>query len=584
MRHWLCGLALLAAFAAAPVWGAVVFDGVAAGDMTDRDVILWTRAMDNAGAAWVVAEVATDPGFRRVVWSAGGATIPANDFTLKLNPIGLKSGTRYYYRFVADTMSGTGQFRTAPAASQRAAVRFGFSGDADGRFRPYPTIVDIGRQNLDFFVFNGDTMYETASGTASPAVPALTAASTPEQATAALTAYNQKYAENIVGVAPDGGMSRSGQPGLRPLFAATGHYTLLDNHELGNVALQSGGAPPTLLKSRGARDTDVNGTGSFQNQTMPFLTLQKSYFNYHPTRSDIVGAPASGLTVVGPKVEAPEDPRSHGTPRQYFAQGWGRRMLYVQIDDRSYRDARLGDENGRELPGPDARGDNTARTMLGATQLAWLKRTLLAAKASGVTWIFIGISTPIDMVGDPPAGQKQDQKSWYGGYRAERTALLSFIADNAIRHVVFLATDDHMTRLTRLAYGDKKLVPDAFQIVTGPIGAGGPDWMKEHDIGTVLTAIAPRIESQAALGQPLDGLKGLPGLVNVWREMRPEADKKREPVDFISPDTFGYAVLAVDEKGVLTVTVLGIPSYQPNANFAGRADPAHRILSFQVRP
>jgi phosphodiesterase/alkaline phosphatase D-like protein len=43
-------------------------------------------------------------------------------------------------------------------------------------------------------------------------------------------------------------------------------------------------------------------------------------------------------------------------------------------------------------------------------------------------------------------------KSWMGGYRAERNALLKFIAQNQITNVVFLATDDHQNRINELLY------------------------------------------------------------------------------------------------------------------------------------
>ena len=45
------------------------------------------------------------------------------------------------------------------------------------------------------------------------------------------------------------------------------------------------------------------------------------------------------------------------------------------------------------------RADNPGRTMLGATQLAWLEQTLLAADQLGTTWKFINISDPIDQIG-----------------------------------------------------------------------------------------------------------------------------------------------------------------------------------------
>src|SRR5262252_2857920 len=90
----------------------------------------------------------------------------------------------------------------------------------------------FGELNLDYFVFLGDTMYETAS-TGSPA--AVDPFADPAQA---LEDYRRKYLENILPVKP------GGFPGLQALFAAQGNYTLLDNHELGNAQFMSGGAPP----------------------------------------------------------------------------------------------------------------------------------------------------------------------------------------------------------------------------------------------------------------------------------------------------------------------------------------------------
>ena len=563
-----------------PASAAVTFDAVAAGDMSGTDTILWTRATDAGGATAVTAQVATDAAFRAIVWSGTGTTAAENDFTLKLNPTGLLPGTRYFYRFAADTVSETGRFRTAPAPDRTDPVTFGFSGDADGRFRPYPSVAALPSHDLDFFIFLGDTIYETASGlepTVSPAVPILAPTSTPEECRAALAVYYRKYLENVSGVSATGAIDASGPRGLASMFAATGMYSLLDNHELGNASLQSGGAPLALLTGRNPATTpafDANMTGTFHNQTTAFMTMEKAFFDYHPTRAGMAGQ----------LIDAPADPRTNQTPRQFFARQWGSHALYIQVDDRSYRDARLGTGTGSELPAADRRGDNPHRTMLGATQLDWLKQTLRAATT---TWKFVVISTPIDMTGNAERGQKQDQKSWHGGYRAERNALLRFIAEQGIDHVVFLTTDDHMTRVTRLQYdsggGKLELVPGAFQIVAGPIGAAGPDRFTRHDLKTIRDAVTLRTESQAELGQPMDGIAGLPGLLDVRREFDPDADTKRDPVDFLSPDTFGYAVLSIDAAGTLSVSVFGIPSYAANRNFIRSPEPEHLILSFRVR-
>jgi phosphodiesterase/alkaline phosphatase D-like protein len=91
--------------------------------------------------------------------------------------------------------------------------------------------------------------------------------------------------------------------------------------------------------------------------------------------------------------------------------------------------------------------------MLGATQLAWLGRTLLDAQKQGVIWKIVAISSPIDQVGPfGPVFAWDGPKSWIGGYRAERARLLKYIADNRIEHVVFLTTVDHLNRVHALDY------------------------------------------------------------------------------------------------------------------------------------
>ena len=586
------GAIVTAALLALPVSGAraeVAFDGVAAGDPSASDVILWTRAENGGAPIELKAQIATDASFANIVEIRTGATSAAADFTVKLPATDLAGNTRYFYRFFAPdgSTSATGQFTTAPAPNDKAEVRFAFSGDADGRFRPYPSIGAIAAHKLDYFVFIGDTMYETADR-ASPAVPVVTGETTDAAALAnALTAYNQKYLNNVFGVDPTGRPSNSGQQSLQPMFAATAAYTLLDNHELGNQSLQSGGAPPNAPQGTPDPAFDVNTTGNFNNKTLAFQTIEKSYLDYHPTRVAILGSPTTGYALVGPQVTAPIDPRSNGTLQLYFARQWGANSIYVQTDDRSYRDIRLAKLAGnRTIDDVGSRADNQERTMLGSTQLQWLKATLLQAQQDRIPWKFVAISSPIDQVGGAPV---QDGKSWWGGYRSERDRLLKFIADNRIGHVVFLTTDDHQTRVTQLQYlrnpGDpnsKALLTDGFQVVTGPIGAGGPDRFVDHSFAAIQMAANRANERQVSQGQPPLGLPAsFPGLHGVFRQGDPDAAATPSPVDFYSPDTFNYTVLTVAAVGGLTVETWGIPSY-PENTFPRSAPAPSLILGFQI--
>jgi len=604
---WLRRL-LLAVFILAtlipPARAEVVFAGVAAGDPSTTDAILWTRADNGGNTTSLTAQVATDQAFANIVATLDGTTRSDSDFTLKLPVSGLAANTRYYYRFLAPggVVSPVGQFVTAPAPNHRAAVKFGFSGDADGRFRPYPSIANLPAQKLDFFIFLGDVMYEIPS-TGSPAVPVVSGETAdPAQLEEALKAYDRKYMENMLGVDPATGQpSASGQQSLQPMLAATGSYTLLDNHELGNRSLQSGGAPPSAPPDTTDPAFDVNTTGSYDNKTPAFRTVEKAFLDFHPTRSSISGDPVKGYTLSGPRVSAPAELRSDGTPQLYFAQQWGANCIYIQTDDRAYRDIRLA-KPGNSGPIDDIgqRADNPNRTMLGTTQLQWLKSTLEQAQRDGIPWKFVAISSPIDEVGkasatgklpngQPDRTQSPDGKSWWGGYRSERDQLLKFIADNHIDHVVFLTTDDHMTRVTQLQYqadqnssAGKALVPGAFQLLAGPIGAGGPDGLTDHSFATIQMAAAQRDAVQIALKEPALGLPAnFPGLRNVFRQGDPNAAASPSPVDFSSPDTFNYVIVEVAEDAPLTVTAWGIPSYQQNT-FPQDAIEATPILGFQI--
>src|SRR5882762_6995404 len=100
-------LALLALGAAGlsgasmPARADVSFLGVAAGDATSSDAVLWTRALDtNAPAATALtAQVTADPTFGTGVLTFSVSTDPAKDYTAKVTAGGLAANTRYYYRF-----------------------------------------------------------------------------------------------------------------------------------------------------------------------------------------------------------------------------------------------------------------------------------------------------------------------------------------------------------------------------------------------------------------------------------------------------------------------------------------------------
>ena len=682
----------------------VSFLGVASGDASSDGAIVWTRAKDEAHPqpTAVKVQISTDSTFEKKVTTvfAGTADAPT-DFTVKANLAHLSPGTTYYYRF--QTLNGAvtsnaGKFKTAPDPWKNAALHFAFSGDCDGLIRPYALASQVPNKNLDFFMFDGDTEYETSASIGSPAV--FSTGNIPDPASTTPTAtqsqlfadFSRKYRQQFEPV------NVGGQNCLQSFFAGQGNYTAYDNHELGNKQYINGGAPaggpvgsatgfaPFSFPTGAGVDARIpandvtpnDGSVVFMNKSGGFQTLQQVFENYQPMKE-------RGL------INVPWDPRTHGTRQLFFAQQWGRHAIFINTDCRSYRDIRIKTAANADDTG--ARADNPNRTMLGATQLAWLERTLLVAEQGCTTWKFINISDPIDqigpiggnlaltnaptvaeygllgnitsitttaassgsgnqtvtvvstvglVVGQPvsgtnvaagtkiasintdgttftisnnpapaaiPAGttltlsgaastyspvSSDGGKSWMGGYRAERNALLKFIAEHRITNVVFLATDDHQNRINELLYSPTDQtadqssyvkVPYCFEIVCGPLGATGPDLIQNHSFSLVKKLADSIAAAQTAANIEPIGLAGYPGLRKVARLGDPEANKLRQPADFYSPDTFNYNVLDVSPDGkALTVTSYGIKSTVQNSfeEYDSVNNPEEVLFSFKI--
>ena len=653
------GIASLCQILTTGTFAAVDFLGVAAGDASTTNATLWTRAVDSATPVSVTLtlQITTDPTFTSGISTATGTTDVSKDFTCKIDLTGLTPNTQYYYRFVgpASELSNVGKIKTAPDATTAAAVHFAFSGDNDGLMRPYALSSVVPAQNLDFYINLGDVIYENASDLTtsgahngatwlnSPSVTlsnsalnlnGIPVAGTTFATQAQLRAdYAKKYKENFLPV------NIGGQSCLKDFYAGQGHYTTWDNHELGNRKYIDGGAPaggsvggaagndmPTgrgvdARNNVGGNVGNVNDAadalapatlaalGGFMNQATGFLALEDVFLAYQPI--------ANRGTI-----NAPTDPRTHGTRQLYSAQQWGKNAVLINADARSYRDIRLKTPTAN-ADETTSRADNTARTYLGATQLAWVKQTLLDAQNNGVPWKFVVVSDAIDQIGpiggaltavtaaamQPFSGNvgygpvnADGGKTYVGGYRAERNALLKYIADNHITNVVFMSTDDHQNRINELYYSpsgrtgpgspgftqaDYVKVPYCFSIVCGPLGATGPDLFTNHGYASIQGAANLIANAEIAAGvDPIGLAPTYPGLHNVMRDKGAGlvTEPTIEPATFYSPDTFNFTMLDVSADGkTLTVNSVGMNSTAQNAGTEYSAGPqARTVFSFQV--
>lgn len=568
----------------------VQISAISAGSADSTSALFWMRGFRTMpkGAAPLTGirlQISTSPDFSASRNIDSLRTYALNDFTARRLVGGLSPATTYYYQFQANgTKSEVGQLTTAPAANSQAAVRFGFSGCADGRFRPFSSMADIAQRKLNFFLLLGDLAYSrAASGSpkVDPPYPLSNLATS-------IKGYRRKYLESL----------NPAFGNLSPLFRSQGIYSAFDNQELADGPYETGGADPKVLKSylSNLEGTDnpqlfVNRGRNFINKTAGFRALTSAWSDYVPER-------ARGM------VQNAADPRSNGTRCFFYKQSWGQNMDLFNLDDRSYRDAKLVDSTtGNDITKLDPLGaDTPGRSILGRTQMNWLKSSLLKSQQSGVVWKVISISSPIDIMGPPGAadGPPQleiDAKQWWGNYRQERNELLKFIVDNNIQNVLFLSTDDHEARINELTYSPTgawadpssyKVMPGAFTIVTSPIGAGRPSSF----VGTDLVATAQAYQ-QSFISKGLNPIgleQGLFKLTNLNRSQIPGYQsnlQKPQLLDFWSPESFNYTQIDINPSGQLSVDVRGIPGYGANSqvnNAPGSPDAVKSYLTFTVDP
>jgi phosphodiesterase/alkaline phosphatase D-like protein len=425
IQRWLlaglCGTALLLVAPGPP--NPLEFpDGVASGEVTESEAVLWTRA--NQAAALKV-EVFDNPAlsppkdFQATVQVDG-----ATDFTAKVRATGLAPDTTYYYRWRrGNRTSEMGTFRTAPLPTTAADVRFTFSGDSDGTrlagvpfFNEFEALDAARAEDGDFFIYLGDQIYSDSFVRGLRGQdPAMT-----------LDEYRDTWQENrTIAALPD-------------LLASTSILAIWDDHEVEN---------------------------DYDGQTVDpqrYANGRQAYFEYLP--SDEAGLPS--------------DPSCAGDPF-FRVFHWGNQVDVIILDERSCRSADVEAACGGDLaptapapirlafglpPAPqdgclDAIDDPT-RTFLGPVQKQLFKDALLASTAR---FKFVVNELPIQQFWALPYDR-------WEGYAAEREEILNFIRDNAIENVVFLATDIH-ANLANDVFIDvlEDPQPIAQEFVTGPI-------------------------------------------------------------------------------------------------------------------
>ncbi len=446
--------------------------GVQSGDVSANSGMVWVRA-DRPST--IEFEWATTESFADAERLHALTATPGSDFAVKRLLTGLPADQDIYWRAVARDLTdlkaasepAVGHFRTAPAS--RRSVKFVWSGDTVGQGwgidesrGGMKTYAAMAAREPDFFIHSGDTIYadgplketvDLADGTV------WTNIVTPEKSKVAetLDEYRGQWKYNLL------------DANLRDFNAKVPTFFQWDDHEVTNNW--------SLSKDLGADDR-------YSEKSISLLASRAAQAFHEMT----------------PISYQPEEPG-----RVYRTVHYGPHVDVFFLDLRSYRGPN----------GPAMETEVTAESqILGARQLAWLKRAL---SNSDATWKIIACDMPIGVIvwddwknsaGAEAVSQGEDGAP--KGRELEFAELLSFIKHAAIDNVVWLTADVHYTAAhhyspDRAAFQDFE---PFWEFVSGPIHAGtfGPNGL-DMTFGPEVRYVKAPSEAQGQNLSPVEGFQ-----------------------------------------------------------------------------
>ncbi|MGW1883834.1 alkaline phosphatase D family protein [Streptomyces sp. NPDC001970] len=409
--------------------------GVQTGDVTSSSGLVWVRS--DRSARMIVETSATESFGRAHRWH-GPLLGPGTDFTGTTALRGLPAGEQIHYRVTLadpDDARRTGEpvygtFRTAPARRRSSGVRFLWSGDIAGQgwgINPdiggYRAYEEMRRLDPDFFLVSGDTVY--ADGPLAPSVTLPDGrvwrnVTTEEKSKVAetLAEYRGNFRYNLL------------DENVRRFNAQVPTVVQWDDHEVRNNWY-----PGQILDD--ARYTEKNV------DVLAGRALQ-AFSEYFPVSALRMGS---------------REGRMHRVVR------YGPLLDVFVLDMRSYRNANSPGRQADDMTG-----------ILGAEQLAWLKRELSRSRA---VWKVLAADMPLGLVVPDGATNfeavAQADPGVPLGRELQIAGLLRFIKHRRITGTLWLTADVHYTSAQhyvpeRAAFKD---FAPFWEFVSGPLAAGG---------------------------------------------------------------------------------------------------------------
>ncbi|MTH97846.1 alkaline phosphatase [Roseibium sp. RKSG952] len=414
----------------------VIAHGLQSGDVDAGSGMIWARA---DRPARMLVEVDTTGSFETPRRLAPVNALPESDFAVKRLLEDLPADQDIFYRvsfadlndFNAVSEPMTGRFRTAPRS--RRSVKFVWSGDTAGQgwgIDPHrggmKTYATMAKYQPDFFIHSGDTVY--ADGPMKETVElkdgTLWKNILIEEKTKVAESLDEFRAQWKYNMMDDN---------LRAFSAEVPTFFQWDDHEVVN-----NWSP--------AKDLTADDRYAEKNVALLAARAGRAFHEMTPIRY------------------TPSEPG-----RVYRKVAYGPMLDVFFLDLRSYRGPN----------GPALESEMTPESrILGAEQLAWLKRELSRSKA---TWKVIASDMPVGLIvwdnWKEQAGAEAVANGEHGspkGRELEFADLLRFVKTADIENLVFLTADVHYTA-AHYYNPDKAAFQDFtpfWEFVSGPIHAG----------------------------------------------------------------------------------------------------------------
>ena len=352
------GLAAACSTAGGSYGGQVQFKhGVASGDPTQTQVILWTRVTpaSGSGAIPVTWSISRDPHFKAIAKRGTFVTGPERDYTVKVDVDGLAPGETYHYWFsVGRTSSPSGKARTLPAsgAAPYSMAVVSCSNWPFGFFNAYREISK--RPNLDAVIHLGDYIYEYGvDGYGGELGKQLDRNHEPAKEAVTLADYRTRHAQYKT------------DPDLQAAHAAAAWFCTWDDHESANNSYRTG-----------AENHQPETEGDWSERKAQAV---QAYLEWMPMRDPAPGRPREA---VWRKFDIGDLATLFLLESRLVGRG----------EDLTFDEIFLAADKQKQAVANalKAKVSDPNRSMLGPEQEAWLADELKASVAGGKKWQVLG--------------------------------------------------------------------------------------------------------------------------------------------------------------------------------------------------